>query len=299
MKKSQLKHKDRPLISIVIPTFNHANYLKKALNSVINQTYRNWEIIIVDNHSTDNTNSVISNFKKDKITVLKVNNDGVIAKSRNKGIEIAKGKWIAFLDSDDWWSPRKLEIIEPYLNQSNDFIYHDLQIMNKDNIKTKKKTLKSRNLQKPATLDLILNGNPICNSSVVVRKKILEKIGGLNESKEMIAAEDYNAWIKISCLTDKFFYVSKSLGYYLIHEKGISHKDMSIPSRHATNEFLSLLNKRQKLKLEAHLRYIGGCYKFSNKEYKKSKEDFFFAKKFSKVNIKIKSYIYLMMIYFK
>ena len=171
MKKSQLKHKDRPLISIVIPTFNHANYLKKALNSVINQTYRNWEIIIVDNHSTDNTNSVISNFKKDKITVLKVNNDGVIAKSRNKGIEIAKGKWIAFLDSDDWWSPRKLEIIEPYLNQSNDFIYHDLKIMNKDNIKTKKKTLKSRNLQKPATLDLILNGNPICNSSVVVRKK--------------------------------------------------------------------------------------------------------------------------------
>ena len=292
-------NKSPPLISIVIPTYNHAKYLDKALNSVIEQTYKNWEIIVVDNFSSDNTEEVVLKYKDSKIKYIKVKNDGVIAKSRNTGISNAKGDWIAFLDSDDWWSPRKLETIFPYLNQSNDFIYHNLQIINKDNVKTKKKTLKSRNLHKPVTLDLILNGNPICNSSVVVRKKFLEKIGGLNESKEMIAAEDYNAWIKISCLTDKFLYVSKSLGYYLVHEKGISHKDMSIPSRHATNEFLSKLSNRHKLQLEAYLRYIGGCYKFSKKEYRKSKEDFLFAKKFSKLSIKIKSYVYLMMIYFK
>ena len=292
-------NKSPPLISIVIPTYNHAKYLDKALNSVIEQTYKNWEIIVVDNFSSDNTEEVVLKYKDSKIKYIKVKNDGVIAKSRNTGISNAKGDWIAFLDSDDWWSPRKLETIFPYLNQSNDFIYHNLQIINKDNVKTKKKTLKSRNLHKPVTLDLILNGNPICNSSVVVRKTFLEKIGGLNESKEMIAAEDYNAWIKISCLTDKFLYVSKSLGYYLVHEKGISHKDMSIPSRHATNEFLSKLSNRHKLQLEAYLRYIGGCYKFSKKEYRKSKEDFLFAKKFSKLSIKIKSYVYLMMIYFK
>ena len=292
-------NKSPPLISIVIPTYNHAKYLDKALNSIIEQTYKNWEIIVVDNFSSDSTEEVVLKYKDSKIKYIKVKNDGVIAKSRNTGISNAKGDWIAFLDSDDWWSPKKLETIFPYLNQSNDFIYHNLQIINKDNVKTKKKTLKSRSLRQPITLDLILNGNPICNSSVVVRKKFLEKIGGLNESKEMIAAEDYNAWIKISCLTDKFLYVSKSLGYYLVHEKGISHKDMSIPSRHATNEFLSKLSNGHKLQLEAYLRYIGGCYKFSKKEYKKSKEDFLFAKKYSKLNIKIKSYVYLMMIYFK
>ena len=96
-----LKTKLLPLVSIVIPTYNHANYLSKALQSVLDQTYKNWEAIVIDNHSTDDTNEVINRYVDPRIKYLKIHNCGVIAKSRNVGIQTAKGEWIAFLDSDD------------------------------------------------------------------------------------------------------------------------------------------------------------------------------------------------------
>ena len=100
-----------PLISVVIPTYNHAHYLGCALESVLNQTYTNWEAIVIDNHSTDNTDEVMASFTDPRITYLKIHNNGVIAASRNAGILTAKGKWVAFLDSDDRWYPRKFEQI--------------------------------------------------------------------------------------------------------------------------------------------------------------------------------------------
>ncbi len=85
-----------PLVSIVIPTYNHANYLRKALQSVLDQTYKNWEAIVIDNHSTDDTKKVINKFNDPRIRYLKIHNYGVIAKSRNAGILAAKGEWVAF-----------------------------------------------------------------------------------------------------------------------------------------------------------------------------------------------------------
>ena len=291
------------LISIIVPTFNHASFLKKALNSVANQTYLNWELIVIDNYSTDETSNVVDDFNNNNnnnnISYLKIHNNGVIAKSRNEGIKIAKGDWIAFLDSDDWWEPNKLEIISDYLNESNDLIYHDLEIVNKKNPKAKKRKLKSRILKTPVLIDLVLNGNPIANSSVVVRKKLLQKIGGLNESQDMIAAEDYNAWMKIAYLTDSFKHVPKVLGFYLIHDIGISQKDMSNPARRATSEFLPILNNKQNKQLESYLSYVSGSFKFSKNDYFDSKRSFLLAKKNGNLTIKIKSYIFLFMILVK
>ena len=96
--------KSKPFVSVVIPTYNHAKFLGKALESVIYQTYRNWEVIVIDNKSTDGTRQVIENYKDPRIQYFKISNDGIIAKSRNLGINVAKGEWIAFLDSDDWWT---------------------------------------------------------------------------------------------------------------------------------------------------------------------------------------------------
>ena len=95
--------------SVVIPTYNCCELLKRALTSVFSQTYQNFEIIVVDNSSTDNTKTVVKNFKNDRIKYIEVNNNGVIAYSRNKGIENSRGEWIVFLDSDDVWKPEKLE----------------------------------------------------------------------------------------------------------------------------------------------------------------------------------------------
>ena len=123
-----MNFKKKFLISIVIPTYNHGTYLKRALQSVLDQTYLNWEAIVIDNHSTDDTAEIMTNFNDQRIKYLKIHNNGVIAASRNAGINIAKGEWIAFLDSDDWWTEDKLEICFKNINDEIDLVYHDLEI---------------------------------------------------------------------------------------------------------------------------------------------------------------------------
>ncbi len=91
-------------ISIILPTYNRAgSYLKRAIDSVIKQSHENWELIIVDNNSIDNTKDLIKSYKSSKIKTYTINNDGNIAKSRNLGIDNSTGDYLAFLDSDDYW----------------------------------------------------------------------------------------------------------------------------------------------------------------------------------------------------
>ena len=184
------------LVSVVIPTYNHASYLGRALKSVLDQTYTNWEAIVIDNHSTDNTDEVMSRFADSRIIYLKIHNNGVIAASRNAGIRAAKGEWIAFLDSDDWWTADKLQACFERITDSIDLVYHNLEIVRESPGLFKRKYSKSRQLKEPVLKDLLLNGNAIATTSVVVRKRLLEQIGGMDESLEMIAAEDYNTWLR-------------------------------------------------------------------------------------------------------
>ena len=293
-----------PLVSVIIPTFNHANLLGKALESVINQTYGNWEAIVVDNQSTDETNQVIGKFKNSRIQYLKISNGGIIAKSRNLGINVAKGEWIAFLDSDDWWTKDKLEICLKNVDEKIDFIYHKLEIIY-DNANSYFKTKKNigRQLNKPILEDLLIseikNGNAIGNSSVVVRKDILDKIGGISENKKMVASEDFNTWLRIAQITDKFKYIQNRLGYYLVHDKSAQKRDLSIPHREAVSEFIELFDEKQKLNLEVKLKYMSGNYNILNKNYSKAKKDFLFVYKNSGINLKLRSLLKTILIIFK
>lgn len=90
-----------PFFSIVIPTYNHGHFIKQCLESVLNQTYTHWEIIVVNNYSEDNTVEVVESLSDKRIRLINFSNAGIIAASRNKGIELANGDWICFLDSDD------------------------------------------------------------------------------------------------------------------------------------------------------------------------------------------------------
>src|SRR5438128_4884423 len=103
------------LVSVVIPTYNHAHFLAEAIRSVRAQTYRPIEIIVVDNFSTDDTERVVSQIALPSPTYIKFANQGVIAASRNVGIRAAAGEYVAFLDADDIWSPNKLERQLPHL----------------------------------------------------------------------------------------------------------------------------------------------------------------------------------------
>lgn len=100
---------NNPLVSIIIPTYNRASLISETLHSVVNQTYKNWELIIIDDGSEDNTKNVIETFRDPRIITLRIPHSGIFGKVRNEGLKISRGEFIAFLDSDDLWMPHKIE----------------------------------------------------------------------------------------------------------------------------------------------------------------------------------------------
>ena len=203
-----------PLVSIIIPTYNRVEDLKRALQSVFNQTFTDWEVLVVDNHSIDETDSLIKSFNDPKIKLFKINNAGVIAASRNLGLKHALGEYIAFLDSDDWWLPKKLEESIKYMSYGADVVYHDLFYVKKLGQRFNWRKTWKRKLKSPVFYDLIENGNTLINSSVVVRKKLLNAIKGLSEDKDMVGSEDYDAWLRIAQISEKFQKIPDTLGFY-------------------------------------------------------------------------------------
>ena len=98
-----------PTVCVIVPTYNHAPLLKKALESLIAQTFTDWEVVVINNFSGDDTIQIVESFNDSRIRITNFRNSGVIAASRNEGLRLAKGKYIAFLDSDDLWYPNKLQ----------------------------------------------------------------------------------------------------------------------------------------------------------------------------------------------
>jgi glycosyltransferase involved in cell wall biosynthesis len=282
-----------PLVTVVIPTYNHARYLGCALQSVLGQTYKNWEVIVIDNYSTDNTDEVMARFVAPNITYLKIHNNGVIAASRNAGIRAAKGEWIAFLDSDDWWTVDKLEACFECINDKVDLVYHNVEIVTEQPRILRRKITKYWQVKPPVLIDLLVRGSVIVTSSAVVRANLLKRLNGMNESPDMVAAEDYNTWLRISQLTDGFRYVSKKLGFYQLHNQGVSQKDMSIPVQHAVVDFIDVLNPGQKNKFLANLRYTKGRFEYLAGNTAIAKQNLMFSLRHGQLSIKLKSAIML------
>jgi glycosyltransferase involved in cell wall biosynthesis len=241
-----------PFFSIVIPTYNHAHFMRRCLDSLISQTYQHWEAIIVNNFSEDNTIEIIEGYNDPRIRLINNANGGAIAVSRNKGISQAKGNWICFLDSDDWWYPNKLEETLKYL-QDYDLIYHNLdkQFLGKSN----KGVINGRILKNDIAKDLLVNGFCIPNSSVVVRREIIDRVGGINEDKSFIAIEDSDYWMRISKISSRFKFIDLSLGAYWIGE------NMSISAKQIDrevflfNRYKNLLNSAEQNQAEKYLAF--------------------------------------------
>ncbi|MBI4681161.1 MAG: glycosyltransferase [Nitrospirae bacterium] len=211
----------KPIFSIIIPIYNRAEKLRRALESVENQSLRDYEVIVCDDGSTDDTRSVVDAFAaKMQITYLWEKNWGGPARPRNNGIRAAQGEWLCFLDADDLWYPEKLKVAARYLSVS-DIIYHDLDKYPPGALPIRKK-MRGRQLKSPAFVDLMVNGNTICNSSVVVMKRIVVEAGGFSEDKSLIAVEDFDLWLKIARLTERFTYIPSSLGAYWCGEDSIT-----------------------------------------------------------------------------
>lgn len=211
----------KSVFSIIIPTYNRAEKLCRAIKSVEEQTFRDFELIVCDDGSTDDTRSVVDSFAgRMKVTYLWEKNWGGPARPRNNGIHAAQGEWLCFLDADDWWYPEKLKVAARYLSAS-DIIYHDLDKYPPKALPSTRK-MRGRQLKSPAFVDLMVNGYAICNSSVAVRKRIVIEAGGFSEDKSLLAVEDFDLWLKIARLTERFTYIPRSLGAYWCGEDSIT-----------------------------------------------------------------------------
>jgi len=241
-----------PLVSIVIPTYNRAYCLDRAIQSVLNQTYSKWELIIVDNHSSDNTDALVNGYQDSRIILYKIHNNGIIAASRNMGIMKAKGELVAFLDSDDWWAENKLQRSVNKIDSGADLVYHDLIVSSRlkesslfYKISMMHKLIKTRQVEFPVYEDLLYYGNAITTSSVVVKKDKLKLVDGFSENESLISAEDYDLWLRISKNSDcKFERICQPLGYYWMGENNTTCADRTIK---AIREILHLHNTNNKI----------------------------------------------------
>lgn len=211
MSKNENKYK----ISVVIPTLNRINTLQRALDSVINQTYKPAEIIVVDNGSSDGTLKFLRE-QYPKITILTENKIGV-SSARNKGIKKSINQWIALLDSDDAWHPRKLEIqtsmLDSALKEYNLIHTNEVWFRNNKHINQMKKHKKQGGYIFERCLSLCC----ISPSSVLFKKNILDKVGLFDES--LPVCEDYDMWLKI-CSSEEVLFAQDKLTY-----KYGGHKD--------------------------------------------------------------------------
>jgi glycosyltransferase involved in cell wall biosynthesis len=211
---------NRYLFSVIIPTYNRAERLDVALKSLVNQHFKDFEVIIADDGSTDHTRDIVAKYYSQlNIKFITEDNWGGPGRPRNNGIDVAEGEWLCFLDSDDSCVPEKLQSVLPYL-KDHDFIYHDLSVFDENGDTGRIK--KCRKLAADPCLDLIVNRNGICNSGVIVKTDLVLKAGGFSEDKNLIAIEDYDLWIRIAQYSNRFFYLPLPLGNYFVGGNNIS-----------------------------------------------------------------------------
>ena len=215
--------KPNKLVSIVMPTFNQGHFLNDALTSVVSQTYKTWELIIIDNYSSDNTKKVINKFKDPRIKSINFKNNGIIAASRNMGIQKAKGEYIAFLDSDDYWVKEKLEICMNNFDRNTDLLAHGLQF-----IGNRKGFYICGPNNKASTESLLRFGSCITPSATILRKEILLGVDSFSENINFTTAEDYHLWIKLAQLKVNMKFINDVLAKYRVHNSNNSN----VPDHH-------------------------------------------------------------------
>ncbi len=216
---------EQPLVSVIMPTYNYAQFISDAIESVINQTWEIWEMLIVDDGSTDNTKSVVQSYvsKDSRIRYFALGqNSGRAAVARNYGISNSKGKYIAFLDSDDMWKPTKIEKqIELLENDDNIFLVYSRYIVIKNGIflriLPKRKKLRSGNVFVP----LFLSNNFIGSSSVLLRNIVKENNYLFDTDIRLRAIEDYALWLKIA-KNKHIAYIDEPLVVYREHGSNTS-----------------------------------------------------------------------------
>lgn len=226
-----------------MPAYNVEKYIEASIRSVLNQTYRNWELIIVDDGSTDLTSQIVKKFEGlDKRIKYIFQNNSKQAIARNNGVHNAEGEILAFLDADDLWLPQKLEISMAFFD-CNKF---DLLFTDAYYAETKEIVILSTELKKMNVLEMEYYGkegiaafiefNKIPILTVLVKKNVIEQVGFFDE--ECVPAEDYDMWLRLLKNKCIFKSISSPLSIYRLQENSSSSSD-----RLSTNSVLKSIIK--------------------------------------------------------
>jgi glycosyltransferase involved in cell wall biosynthesis len=229
-----------PKVSVVIPTYNYGRFIERAISSVLSQSYQDYEIIVVDDASTDDTKKNINQLIDKRIKYFRHDLNRGPSAARNTGIQYSQGKFIAFLDSDDEWLPDKLHHQVNLLSNSAPdvgLVYCGVQSINSITSKITNIYPKFRgNIFEPLLDANIISG---CDSSLIIRREIFNELGLFDENME--SSEDWDMWLRISQFY-KIDYVDMVLVKLWSHGKNIS-ADMN----RTINGREALLKKNKKL----------------------------------------------------
>lgn len=255
-----------PEVSVVVPTYNRAHLVGRAIQSVLDQTFQDFEIIVVNNYSKDNTIDVINSFKDKRIKLINFRNNGIIAKSRNQGLRESSGRYIAFLDDDDAWEPEKLEKqIEIFRNapESAGVIYAGMIFINEPGRIIRKVIPKYRG----NIFDLLLTESYIESASaVLVKKECFEKVGIFDESGDLGVGDDWDMWIRIA-ENYEFDFVPEVLVKVYFHGNNITTDTSLTVKRHKaiSAKYKKRIGRSPRKLRAAHYLY-GGRILWRNKD---------------------------------
>jgi glycosyltransferase involved in cell wall biosynthesis len=301
----------KPLVSVIIPVYNAEKYLKESLESVFSQTFQDFEIIAVDDGSTDKSIDVLNNYNH-SIRLITQTNSGP-ARARNTGIKAAAGKYIALLDADDLWTSDKLRLQINYLEKRPDIgmVFADMLIFEGADVivpsflesiadqELYKKILKQKDKIENFG-SILLQCNVVPTGTVVIRKSCLKKTGLFDE--DIYIVEDLEQWLKISMFTDVAF-IPKILKKKREHQTNISNEYfkvnigiIKIVEKHR-EIFQDFYNKNRKFyrKLMSETYYDLGYNYFEMLDLEEAKSNF---KKSITQYFSLSATIYLLSCYF-
>ncbi len=261
------------LVSIIIPSFNKAKFIDRTINSVLYQSYKNIEVIVVDDCSTDNSIQILNKFK-DKIKLFINNKNYGASYCRNFGLSKSHGQFIAFLDCDDYYDKSKIYECINYINKKNcSFVYTNVNLINYfgkilPNFNNMSK-IGEGNISK----NVLLNEISITNSTLVAKRECFNKVGGFDEN--IFLAADREMLVRLS-LEYTAGYIEKPLSYYRVYTNNMFEN-----INNTINEFVYILNKHKKNEILKDKNFYKTClcniyYNYSKyyimmNEFKKSK----------------------------
>ena len=249
---------EKPLVSIIVNCYNGEKYLSECLNSIVNQTYDNWELIFWDNHSIDNSKKIFTRFRDKRFKYHLSTEHTYLYKARDLAIKKSAGDFIAFCDVDDFWSKEKLEYLIPLFKNEKVGVTYSNQWMFNDKNKRKRKR-RNALLPKGDISSKYISEQPVTINTAIIRKlEYFNLERGFNHSYQIIGDFDFFVRISKKCLFDC---VQEPLTFYRLHEENFTKKNREVETKELENWFMqiksdeSFLSKKEKSTLTELILY--------------------------------------------